>query len=766
MLKTTLERNFSPICKQNQARNQQNLAKVGFGMQLEGRELKEFQKDQEAARPFIGEWGPVLHDPQLPRDPQEDCGIGSRLTNSGIAFYDVLNKHFGATIAQAGPEGYKTEASPYTCETAAGDIYRINLRELAGEKWSGILSEQTFEMARTNHNAGMPANKIDYGAVFKNYPICLNEAYETFEEKLNAPNPDKNILEMNKKFQEFNTKSNAKKIEGSAIYKVLCNLHANDPEVQKKGNIFINWNEGLDKHLFEELHNGNPEAEARIDELKQEHGKEIESFKFAQFILADQIERNVAVIEKQAGMKVIGDRQVAFSVADVFARPKAFLLNPAYRMGVPPDYFSKTGQAWDFFLLNPDELFTKDGKLGESGKILDEAFGDICKNYKGGYRRDHAVGDIDPFCYPQGSNPADPLAGRLFSSPLHPVLSKYSIVLPGDVNTDLEPGNDNYVREEALETDPVNYEKLFESEYDPNNEQKISKEQFVQDKFNYLINEIIIPYAEQKEGISKEKECKKLGLDPKNPVITAENKEKVTKEAARIAGIKVDKYAAVIEKILIPAAEKNGLSKDDIIFEDLGTLTTPVRKVFERLNLGGLRVTEFVDPNDSKHPYRGKNVQPQHVIVNGTHDNDTLSNWVDENSQNPEEFELRKRNLAEDLKLKPEQLKTKLDVMTAYLAELFASPAKKVLIPVMDVLGLSRFNTPGESLGCWQEGAHADATKAIFRKIENKEVPNPIRAQAIALASKDDPKAQELAQKMFNWAEKVETPEAVATKIK
>ena len=76
----------------------------------------------------------------------------------------------------------------------------------------------------------------------------------------------------------------------------------------------------------------------------------------------------------------------------------------------------------------------------------------------------------------------------------------------------------------------------------------------------------------------------------------------------KLTKLQVKKYSDFILKIIIKAAEEEGLSKDSIICEDLGSLTNPVYRVMEDLNLSGIRVTQFTDPEDVDHPYRGINV--------------------------------------------------------------------------------------------------------------------------------------------------------------
>jgi len=72
---------------------------------------------------------------------------------------------------------------------------------------------------------------------------------------------------------------------------------------------------------------------------------------FAQFLLFRQAERLKAYAHS-AGLKLIGDLPffVSPDSSDVWANPELFLLDerrrPLFVAGVPPDYFSATGQLW------------------------------------------------------------------------------------------------------------------------------------------------------------------------------------------------------------------------------------------------------------------------------------------------------------------------------------------------------------------------------------------------------------------------------------
>ena len=112
------------------------------------------------------------------------------------------------------------------------------------------------------------------------------------------------------------------------------------------------------------------------------------------------------------GIKMIADRQVAFSDRDSWAYQSLFL--KGWSLGCPPDYFSKNGQAWGFPIIDPEKLFRKDGSLDDGGILMKNVYRKMFKENPGGVRIDHIVGLIDPWVYKTGKNPKiEEVAGRV-----------------------------------------------------------------------------------------------------------------------------------------------------------------------------------------------------------------------------------------------------------------------------------------------------------------------------------------------------------------
>lgn len=542
----------------------------------------------------------IMHNGSFPSVEGENTGFGTINSQAGKNFIDYASGLFDAI--QMGPAGKtkSSDSSPYTGTIFSNNPLFIDLKELTTDKWYKILSEKTFKDIVDN-NPNKDKNKTSYSYITKRQDEALTEAYENFlklnDKKLNA---------------EFDTYKieNDSWLDKDSLYEAFALENGTD--------YWPNWKNKADKNVF------NPksieekiEYGKRIDEMSKKYAKEIDKYKFIQFVLNKQNVETKKYADSK-NIKMIADRQVAFSDRDCWAYQSLFL--EGWCLGCPPDYFSKDGQAWGFPVIDPEKLYNSDGSLGEAGILMKNLFKKMFKENPGGVRIDHIVGLIDPWVYKAGKKPMpEQGAGRLYSSPEHPELSKYAIAKLEDLDTTLTP--------------------------------------------------------------DKEKRVKSL-----------------TEEQIRL-------YGRLIEKIVIAAAKEEGLTKDSIVCEDLGTLTNPVAAVMKEYELLGMKLTQFTVPTEDDDPYRCKNITKKCWAMIGTHDNQPVSLWAKSLVHTHEGY-LHVKNLVEDL-FKEAPNKDEIIVkMTndenflkeTKLVELFACQAENIQIFFTDFFGMNQtYNTPGTS---------------------------------------------------------------------
>ena len=542
----------------------------------------------------------IMHNGSFPSVEGENTGFGTINSQAGKNFIDYASGLFDAI--QMGPAGKtkSSDSSPYTGTIFSNNPLFIDLKELTTDKWHKILSEKTFKDIVDN-NPNKDKNKTSYSYITKRQDEALTEAYENFL-KLN----DKKL---NAEFETYKIENDSW-LDKDSLYEAFALENGTD--------YWPNWKNKADKNVF------NPksieekiEYGKRIDEMSKKYAKEIDKYKFIQFVLNKQNVETKKYADSK-NIKMIADRQVAFSDRDCWAYQSLFL--EGWCLGCPPDYFSKDGQAWGFPVIDPEKLYNSDGSLGEAGILMKNLFKKMFKENPGGVRIDHIVGLIDPWVYKAGKKPMpEQGAGRLYSSPEHPELSKYAIAKLEDLDTTLTP--------------------------------------------------------------DKEKRVKSL-----------------TEEQIRL-------YGRLIEKIVIAAAKEEGLTKDSIVCEDLGTLTNPVAAVMKEYELLGMKLTQFTVPTEDDDPYRCKNITKKCWAMIGTHDNQPVSLWAKSLVHTHEGY-LHVKNLVEDL-FKEAPNKDEIIVkMTndenflkeTKLVELFACQAENIQIFFTDFFGMNQtYNTPGTS---------------------------------------------------------------------
>ena len=542
----------------------------------------------------------IIHSGSFPSAQGENTGFGTINSNGGKEVIDFAKGIFNAI--QLGPAG-KTkscDSSPYTGTIFSGNPLFIDLKQLTTPEWNKILSVETYNSI-VEGNPNKNTNKTAYSYIYKCQNEALEEAWKNF--KTNGSTA------LKKEFESYKLE-NDYWLDKDSLYEALSIEHGND--------YWPLWNSETDKNLFNPKSNEEKiEYAKRINEISKKYSDTIEQYKFIQFVLNKQNEKTREYAQN-VGIKMIADRQVAFSDRDTWAYQSLFL--DGWMLGCPPDYFSKDGQAWGFPVMNPDRMYNEDGSLDEGGILLKNLYKKMFKENPGGVRIDHIVGLIDPWVYKAGKKPKiEQGAGRLYSSPEHPELKKYAIARLEDLDPELEADKEKRVK-------------------------TLSKEQ-------------------------------------------------------------IHLYGRLIEKIVIAAAEEEGLDKDAIVCEDLGTLTNPVAAVMKEYGLQGMRLTQFVVPEKPEHPYRCCNIDPCCWAMVGTHDNEPIAMWA--NSMiNTHEGYLHVKNLVEDLFADCDNKDDIITQMTkdaeflkqTKLVEIFASKAENIQIFFTDFFNIyDVYNRPGTS---------------------------------------------------------------------
>jgi len=261
--------------------------------------------------------GILLHITSLPGS----YGIGT-MGKEAYNFIDflVISRQKFWQILPLGHTGYGD--SPYQCYSAfAGNPLLINLDKLVEE---GLLDKKDLP-----DNISFSEEQVEFGKVidFK-YPL-LQVAYKNHSVISNKLRKTR--------FDSF-CKKNKKWLDDYAFFMALKS-HFNN----------VAWS-----HWSEDIKLRRPDAVRNYKEMLAE---EIEFYKFVQYLFYKQW-LELKSYANVNDIKIIGDipLYVAFDSSDAWANTEIFefddKLNPKRVAGVPPDYFSETGQLWGNPLYN------------------------------------------------------------------------------------------------------------------------------------------------------------------------------------------------------------------------------------------------------------------------------------------------------------------------------------------------------------------------------------------------------------------------------
>lgn len=259
---------------------------------------------------FRRQTGVLLHPTSLPGAH----GIGD-FGAEAYRFVDFL-KQSGAQLWQVlplNPTGYGD--SPFQCLSAsAGNPLLISLERLHE---SGISTSEEFEGVANSDRA-----EVDYESVIRfKVPILTNAAHSFLQGAENKSGD----------YARF-CQANAHWLDDFALFTVCKSAHNGAP--------WTDWER--------EIADREPRA---LKEWSARFEGEIEVAKYCQFEFFRQW-RALRSYANERGIQIVGDIPiyVAHDSVDVWSNREYFLLDregrPTQIAGVPPDYFSATGQLW------------------------------------------------------------------------------------------------------------------------------------------------------------------------------------------------------------------------------------------------------------------------------------------------------------------------------------------------------------------------------------------------------------------------------------
>lgn len=197
--------------------------------------------------------------------------------------------------------------------------------------------------------------------------------------------------------------------------------------------------------------------------------------------------------------------------------------------------------------------------------------------------------------------------------------------------------------------------------------------------------------------------------------------------------VRIDHFRGLVKYWEVPAGEETALNGEwkevpaahffktmtewftrfPVIAEDLGFITPDVYELMERFQFPGMKVLLFAfGDDDPMHPFLPHTYSRNCVAYTGTHDNNTLRGWFD-NEATLEEKERLFRYLYREPPVH--------EIAWEMIRLVMMSVADTVVIPMQDILGLgqnARMNQPATPSGNWTWQLHpARITPAVEEKL-------------------------------------------------
>jgi 4-alpha-glucanotransferase len=252
-------------------------------------------------------------------------GIGD-LGDEAYRFVDFLaaSKQSLWQVLPLGPTGFGD--SPYQCFSAfAGNTLLVSPERLVQD---GLLRAEDLA-----HTPALPPDSVDFGNVINFKNALLRQAFECFKEGA--------AQELRVEFEHFSHQASSW-LDDYALYRALKNAHDGR-----------SWNEWEPKYTRRDT--------TALVNAREHLSEEVDAQKFYQFLFFKQWGALKSYCHER-GIKLVGDIPifVARDSADVWMNPDQFKLdeagNPIVVAGVPPDYFSSTGQYWGNPIYNWDRM--------------------------------------------------------------------------------------------------------------------------------------------------------------------------------------------------------------------------------------------------------------------------------------------------------------------------------------------------------------------------------------------------------------------------
>ena len=279
---------------------------INFQRRLKPKEEGEYSAVLNQAKAKIGNTGKsilIVPTSSLPQNTQNNTGVGTLNQVESAKFFDFAKKYWGINEIQIQPVGQ------YHAWQGQFPIYSGTSMDLGNHMIdikSHCTEEEFKEIVKSN---GGKAN-VNYPNIVGAFSAQEEILHKVYEREKNNP-----------EFAIFKTQ-NSERLEPKALYRALREInHSHD---------YKQWND-TDKNLYSLPQ---AERERRIAEIYKLKNKEIDFYKFKQFLAENDLKKAKDMLN-QKGLKLNGDMICGLSYDEIWSHPKAFLEGKTIKWDLP-----------------------------------------------------------------------------------------------------------------------------------------------------------------------------------------------------------------------------------------------------------------------------------------------------------------------------------------------------------------------------------------------------------------------------------------------
>ncbi len=279
---------------------------INFQRRLKPKEEGEYSAVLNQAKAKIGNTGKsilIVPTSSLPQEAQNNTGVGTLNQVESEKFFDFAKKYWGINEIQIQPVGQ------YHAWQGQFPIYSGTSMDL-GNHMIDIKSHCTEEEFKEIVKSNGGKTNVNYPNIVEAFSKQEEILHKVYEREKNNP-----------EFAIFKTQ-NSERLEPKALYRALREInHSHD---------YKQWND-TDKNLYSLPQ---AEREKRIAEIYKLKNKEIDFYKFKQFLAENDLKKAKDMLN-QKGLKLNGDMICGLSYDEIWSHPKAFLEGKTIKWDLP-----------------------------------------------------------------------------------------------------------------------------------------------------------------------------------------------------------------------------------------------------------------------------------------------------------------------------------------------------------------------------------------------------------------------------------------------